>query len=83
MYESEILYADVFTALNNTQFSGITVWQFCDSKADDSDTHNCGSCQYYPNQNICSYINVTKCGRPGGENHKGSVDFSRIYVHVF
>jgi hypothetical protein len=30
----------------------------------------------------CAYIS-TSCGRPGGENHKGSVDFWRRKKPVF
>ncbi len=50
--------------------------QFGDIKANDGDTKKCGRCDYFPGTNNCSYIDVS-CGRPGGENHKGSVDFWR------
>jgi len=61
--------------------TGITLWQFNDIKADDSDTRDCGQCDYLPHGNLstpwtCAYIDV-KCGRPGGEDHKGAVDFWR------
>ena len=64
------------TALENDIVSGITLWQFCDTKADDSDTVKCGQCDYYPNSNNCSYIN-TDCSRPG------NLVFIHIFVYVF
>ena len=76
LYESEVTYADAFAALNNSKVSGITLWQFNDIKANEGDTSKCGQCDYYPDSTICAYIDVS-CGRPGGENHKGSVDFWR------
>ena len=50
--------------------------QFADIKANDDDTALCGQCNYYPNSTLCAYINVN-CSRPGGENHKGTIDFWR------
>ena len=57
------------------------------------DDESCGQCVYAPNNGDlsvpwdCLYINVEcgggadclnkPCGRPGGENHKGAVDFWR------
>ncbi len=55
---------------------GVHDIQFADIKADDEDTSNCGRCDYYPGTNNCSFINTT-CYRPGGENHKGMIDFWR------
>ena len=58
------------------------MWQFNDIKANTQDTALCGSCDYLPHPPTladpwtCAYINVS-CGRPGGENHKGQVDFWR------
>ncbi len=48
---------------------GVHEIQFADIKADDEDTSNCGRCDYYPGTN--------NCYRPGGENHKGMIDFWR------
>jgi len=82
LYQSEVVERSAQFAATYDSVSGITIWQFADIKADDSDTKKCGSCQYYPHPPSlsvawnCSYIDV-KCGRPGGENHKGAVDFWR------
>lgn len=55
-------------------------------QANDGDTKNCGACQWQqpvPNNLTsawtCGYFPIapTKCGRPGGFNHKGTVDFWR------
>uniref|UniRef100_A0A7S4NS90 Mannan endo-1,4-beta-mannosidase n=2 Tax=Paramoeba aestuarina TaxID=180227 RepID=A0A7S4NS90_9EUKA len=89
-----------FLVMNDAAFgkasdlvSGLSLWQFCDTKADDSDTKSCGSCVYnqstspgYPtNMTLpwnCAYIDVT-CQRPGGENHKGIVDAWRRTKRAF
>lgn len=47
----------------------------------------CGSCAYSKPYNAstpmdCAYISP-KCWRPGGENHKGAVDFWRRKKQVF
>jgi len=82
LYQSEVVEREATFAVTNDVVSGITIWQFNDIKADDGDTKNCGSCTYYPHPPSlsvpwnCSYISV-KCGRPGGENHKGVVDYWR------
>lgn len=58
------------------------MWQFNDIKANHGDTAKCGQCDYLPHPSslaepwTCGYINVD-CSRPGGENHKGQVDFWR------
>lgn len=58
------------------------MWQFNDIKANYHDTALCGQCDYLPHPHnlsvpwTCGYIDVS-CGRPGGENHKGQVDFWR------
>ena len=78
LYQSQVIYADIYEALNNSQISGITVWQFSDIKANEGATSSCGQCNYYPDETLCAYIDVS-CSRPGGENHKGSIDFWRRY----
>jgi len=81
-YQSEVVERSAQFAVSNEIVSGITIWQFNDIKANDGDTRNCGSCTYFPHPPSlsvpwnCSYISVS-CGRPGGENHKGAVDFWR------
>ena len=57
------------------------------SKADDGATHSCGSCKYSTPYNAstpmdCAFI-TAKCWRPGGENHKGLVDFWRRPKRAF
>jgi len=90
-YQAEIVTADVSAVLGNERASGIAVWQFNDVKADPSDFHpqppgptkqECLACDYSTPYNPttpmeCSYISTTSCFRPGGENHKGAVDFWR------
>jgi len=77
-YQVEVVARDVDAALNSSRISGITLWHWSDFKANDHDTAECGPCEYSPGVEppTCSYINVN-CSRPGGENHKGVVDFWR------
>ncbi len=60
-YQDELLIADVQTALGLDTVSGITLWQFCDTKADDSDTEHCPPCVNEPGiyPPVCTYVNVT------------------------
>eukprot|EP01060_Flectonema_neradi_P017164 TRINITY_DN2397_c6_g1_i1.p1 TRINITY_DN2397_c6_g1~~TRINITY_DN2397_c6_g1_i1.p1 ORF type:complete len:332 (+),score=73.45 TRINITY_DN2397_c6_g1_i1:127-996(+) len=83
-YQNDIVQADVIVALNNSQISSLTLWQFMDIKANTKDTAKCPQCDYLPGVTppTCGYIDVN-CGRPGGENHKGSVDFWRRKKQVF
>lgn len=76
--QADIISQDVDVALNNSDISGVTLWHWSDFKANDKDTRNCGRCDYIPGVEppTCGYINVD-CNRPGGENHKGVVDFWR------
>jgi hypothetical protein len=73
---------DATVIANNTRVSGLTIWQFGDIKANDQSTQQCGQCDYLPHPNNltvpwdCGFIDTT-CGRPGGYNHKGVVDFWR------
>merc|ERR1712232_650896 len=85
-YQAEIIGLDVDVAINNANISGITLWHFYDFKVDDGEEHNT-HCQYdHPPPTTfeelarvgppnCTFIDVNK--RPGGENHKGSLDFWR------
>eukprot|EP01062_Namystynia_karyoxenos_P020950 TRINITY_DN17948_c0_g3_i1.p1 TRINITY_DN17948_c0_g3~~TRINITY_DN17948_c0_g3_i1.p1 ORF type:complete len:621 (+),score=193.70 TRINITY_DN17948_c0_g3_i1:76-1938(+) len=77
-YQVQLIERDVQVALQNDNISGITLWHFFDFKVDDSAIRQCGHCDYIPSTfpPNCSYIDVT-CRRPGGENHKGVVDFWR------
>ena len=71
------------------RISGISVWQFNDIKADPSDFHPgpgpqkqvCKSCTYSTAYDASTPMNCssisTSCFRPGGENHKGVLDFWR------
>ena len=88
-YQAEVVTADVSAALAVERISGIAVWQFNDIKADPSDFHprpgpqkqQCKSCTYSTHYNPAAPMNCssisTSCFRPGGENHKGLVDFWR------
>jgi hypothetical protein len=81
-YQTRLVTTDAAFIANNTRISGLTLWQFSDIKANDQSTEQCGQCQYLPHPNNltvpwdCASISVS-CGRPGGENHKGAVDFWR------
>ncbi|KAL1520238.1 hypothetical protein AB1Y20_023708 [Prymnesium parvum] len=81
-YQEALVRADVQAALGLwPQVAGISIWQFSDIKADDGATAACGSCVYSTPYDAatpmnCSYISAS-CWRPGGENHKGLLDFWR------
>jgi beta-glucuronidase len=85
-YQANLVTADAKFITSQPGVSGLTLWQFNDIKANDQSTAQCGQCDYaptggYPTRNLsipwtCAYIS-SACGRPGGENHKGSVDFWR------
>lgn len=76
-FQTQIIIEDVETALANDNVSGITLWHFFDFKTNDA-TENNTHCDYIPDvyPPTCAYINVSS-GRPGGENHKGVIDFWR------
>ena len=75
-YQTEVIGRDVDAALANEHVSGLTLWHFFDFKTDDS-TENNTACDYIPKTfpPNCSYVEINN--RPGGENHKGVVDFWR------
>mmetsp|Transcript_3081 Transcript_3081/g.5710 ORF Transcript_3081/g.5710 Transcript_3081/m.5710 type:complete len:626 (-) Transcript_3081:166-2043(-) len=77
-YQTEVIQRDVEVGLKDSNISGFTLWHLYDFKGNDGATASCGHCDYVPNvyPPICGYINVS-CSRPGGLNHKGSVDFWR------
>ena len=85
-YQEKIVTADVDTAVANVHISGIVLWHFFDFKTDDA-TQNNTHCDYLPNiyPPTCGFINVTPSHflRPGGENHKGSLDFWRRKKPVY
>jgi len=77
-YQAELINVTARFFVSDDGVSGLTTWQFADIKVDSS----CAQCVYKPHPPSlsvpwdCSYIDVN-CGRPGGENHKGLVDFWR------
>ena len=77
-YQGEIVGRDVDVALENSKISALTLWHYFDFKIKDHDIATCGPCDYVPGSSppLCGFINVS-CARPGGENHKGVVDFWR------
>jgi beta-glucuronidase len=81
-YQTQIIEADVEVGIDNSNISGITLWHLFDFKAGDQ---NHTACPYIPNvyPPTCSYINVSQSSRPGGENHKGSIDFWRRKKPIF
>lgn len=88
LYQKEVVAGDASFAIGSPDVSHFTIWQFNDIKANEGDTRSCGQCMYAPHPNNlsvpwdCSYIDVS-CGRPGGENHKGQVDFWRRTKSTF
>ena len=88
-YQAALVANDASVLLAQDHLSGLTLWQFSDIKADDSDTSKCGQCVYMPHpDNLtipwdCAYIPVPLCGRPRGENNKGAVDLWRRKKPVF
>ena len=86
-YQTQVIAEDVDVALANTNISGISLWHFFDFKVDDKWENNT-YCDYLPNVDppTCGYIyaNVSqRGGRPGGANHKGSLDFWRRKKPIF
>ena len=80
-YQTGILAEDVDVALTNQYFSGIALWHFFDFKVDDRYENNT-HCEYLPDvfPPTCGFIfanSSSPSGRPGGENHKGVLDFWR------
>ena len=80
-YQKQVLIQDVDVAIANPNISGISLWHFFDFKADDQWENNT-HCDYIPEvyPPTCQYISVNSTlasGRPGGKNHKGSLDFWR------
>jgi beta-glucuronidase len=81
-FMSEVVGSEAKFGVSFPYVSGITLWQFTDIKGNDDAQRKCGQCEYAPHPPSlsvpwdCAYISV-KCGRPGGENHKGQVDFWR------
>eukprot|EP01061_Rhynchopus_euleeides_P009140 TRINITY_DN18285_c0_g4_i1.p1 TRINITY_DN18285_c0_g4~~TRINITY_DN18285_c0_g4_i1.p1 ORF type:complete len:638 (+),score=241.78 TRINITY_DN18285_c0_g4_i1:86-1915(+) len=83
-YQTNLVTQDVKFALGDARVAAITLWQLTDVKANTNDTVDCPQCDYEAGVDppICSYIDVS-VKRPGGENHKGSVDFWRRKKDVF
>lgn len=73
-----MLARDVDAALGSASISGLTLWHFFDFKGDDAAQKQCGPCDYLEGVSppTCGHIS-SSCWRPGGENHKGVVDFWR------
>ena len=76
--QAEVLARDVDAALDGASISGLTLWHFFDFKGDDAAQKQCGPCDYLEGVSppTCGHISPS-CWRPGGENHKGVVDFWR------
>ena len=60
----------------NERISGLTLWHFFDFKVNDA-AENHTACQYAPGVFPPTCTSITLSFRPGGENHKGVVDFWR------
>lgn len=80
-YQANLVPVDAAYLAGNDRVTGLTLWQFADIKANDGDTKQCGACQWQQpipanltSPWTCAYfpIDPTKCGRPGGFNHKVS-----------
>ena len=79
-FQAEVLARDVDVAISTAAISGIALWHFFDFKGNDGAQYE-GQCDYIKGSSppTCAYIRVPQGakGRPGGENHKGSLDFWR------
>lgn len=80
LYQAQLDEADVKVALSNENISGISLWQFADSKANENS--DCLPCTYESHPASlatpwnCSFVDIT-CHRAGGKNNKGAVDYWR------
>ena len=86
-YQSKIISENVDVAISNSNISGIVLWHITDFKVDDKWENNT-HCDYLPGIKplTCGYIEVDTSkafGRPGGANHKGSLDFFRRPKPIF
>lgn len=82
LYQTKIIEQDVEIALSNPNISGISLWHMMDFKAGDQNNTHCDySLDVYPP--MCTYINTSAGYRPGGLNHKGSLDFWRRKKPIF
>ena len=78
-YQAAVVMADAGFLVGSPSVSGLSLWQLTDIKANDNDSRKCGSCIYAPHPPSltqpwnCTFVDVN-CGRPGGENNKGTVD---------
>lgn len=85
-YQTEVVARDVDVGLANENISGMTIWHFFDFKGNDAG-QICGPCVYEPKvwPPTCSYYNMSDLciKRPGGVNHKGSLDPWRREKPVF
>jgi hypothetical protein len=86
-YQSKVISENVDVAVSNSNISGIVLWHITDFKVDDKWENNT-HCDYLPGIKplTCGYIKVDTSkafGRPGGANHKGSLDFFRRPKPIF
>ena len=98
-YQSQVISRDVDVCIAHGNISGCTLWHFFDFKVENCNILDCSQqennthCKWNhdppttfadlaaegpPN---CTYIKIN--GRPGGENHKGSIDFWRRPKPIF
>jgi beta-glucuronidase len=80
-YQTRVLVSDVDVAVTNPYISGVALWHFFDFKINDKYENNT-HCEYIPDlyPPTCGFIRAntsSPSGRPGGENHKGVLDFWR------
>lgn len=86
LYQAQLVEADIEVALSDTNISGISLWQFADSKANAN--AGCGPCDHASHGESlstpwnCTFVDV-QCHRAGGENHKGAVDYWRRKKDVY
>jgi len=87
-YQSEVVGRDVDVAIQNDKISGITLWHFYDFKVDNGGQQEMNTHCVYDHPPPETFDDLKKYGppnctsivvnhRPGGENHKGSLDFWR------
>lgn len=79
-YQSDVVRADVSTALSSDLFSGIVIWVLTDYKANDADQILNEPCEYIPHVQppTCSTLNLTVCAVSNYENKDRIIDFNGI-----
>ena len=98
-YQTEVITRDVDVAVKHGNISGITLWHFFDFKVENCNIRNCNGQENnthcdWDHDPPTTFAELAKEGppnctfivansRPGGENHKGAIDFWRRPKPIF